>query len=155
VEGTFGLIFVVLNTFFALLTQDDQVRCFRNVAARLEPGGEFVLELFVPDLRRYDNGQRVTAADLGVNRIRLDVAHVDAATQRIDSVLAELSETGTAFYPVALRYAWPSELDLMARLAGLELVHRWADWRKQPFGASSPSHISVYRKLASTEPATL
>ncbi|HZA26402.1 MAG TPA: class I SAM-dependent methyltransferase [Actinomycetota bacterium] len=145
VEGAFSLVFVVFNTLFALATQDDQVRCFGAVADRLTPDGVFVMEAFVPDLSRFGRyHQRVEAGDLSVDRVRLEVARHDPVNQRIDGQHVVISETETKLYPVHLRYAWPSELNLMARLAGLRLRERWGSWRRDPFTESSERHISVY-----------
>jgi SAM-dependent methyltransferase len=145
VEGSFSLVFVVFNTIFALLTQDDQVRCFRNVAGHLTPDGVFVIEAFVPDLARFDRyQQRVEAGDLSLDEVRLEVARHDPVNQRIVGQHVVISEKDTRLYPVRLRYAWPSELDLMARLAGLRLRERWGSWRRDPFAESSERHISVY-----------
>jgi SAM-dependent methyltransferase len=145
VDGRFSLIFVAFNTFFALLTQEDQLRCFASVAAHLEPRGAFVIEAFVPDLSRFDRGQRVQATDVNMELVRIDAARHDPVAQQIFGQHMVVTETGTRFYPVKLRYCWPTELDLMARLAGLMLEHRWGGWLKQPFSAASGKHISVYR----------
>jgi SAM-dependent methyltransferase len=144
VRGRYALVFVVFNTFFALLTQDDQIRCLTNVAARLRPGGRFVLEAFVPDLARFDRGQRVSVTDIGADSVRLDVSRHDPVSQRVSSQHLVLDEGGARLYPVQLRYAWPSELDLMARLAGLELLERWGGWQGEPFTAASALHVSVW-----------
>lgn len=146
VDETFSMVFVVFNSFFALLTQEDQVRCFANVARRLEPGGCFVLECFVPDLTRYDRGQRVSATNVELDQVRLDVSRHRRAEQRVDAQHILITGAGIRLVPVALRYAWPSELDLMARLAGLRLRHRWSDWSGQPLHDESDLHISVYEK---------
>ena len=146
VEGAFSLVFVVFNTFFALVTQDDQVRCFANVAAHLDAGGAFVIEAFVPDLARFDRDQRVGVVDLTVDTVHLDASRHDLATQRVSSRHVMLSEQATRIVPVELRYAWPSELDLMARLGGLRLRQRFGGWHKEPFDSSSPRHVSVYEK---------
>jgi SAM-dependent methyltransferase len=119
VEGDYRLVYVVFNTFFALLTQDDQVRCFAGVARRLAPGGAFVLQGFVPDLGLYAGGQSVRATHLGLDQVRLDLARHDPVAQRVDFQHVVLAEGGVRLHPGAIRYAWPSELDLMARLAGL------------------------------------
>ncbi|MBI4259856.1 MAG: class I SAM-dependent methyltransferase [Actinobacteria bacterium] len=144
VDGSFFLVYVVFNTLFALLTQEDQVRCFANVAAHLSPGGAFVVEAFVPDVTRFDRGQRVEALATDLDEAHLEVSLHDPVGQRVSSQRVVLTEEGTRFYPVNLRYAWPSELDLMARLAGLRLRDRWAGWNGEPFGAGSPAHVSVY-----------
>jgi SAM-dependent methyltransferase len=150
VDRSFSLIFIVFNTFFALLSQDDQVRCFTNVARRLEPGGRFSLEGFVPDVARFDRGQRVHVTNLEVDRMRLDVSVHRPAEQRVDSQHVVITGSGVRLVPVPLRYAWPSELDLMARLAGLRLRHRWGGWNREPFGDDSQRHISVYEKPATS-----
>jgi SAM-dependent methyltransferase len=144
VEGTFSLIFVAFNTLFALLTQDDQVRCFQNVAAHLADGGRFVVEAFVPDLDRFDRGQRVNVAAVDLDRVDLDVSRHDSVAQRVDSQHIFVTEDGIKLAPVSLRYASPSELDLMARLAGLELQERWGSWHGEPFTDRSTDHISIY-----------
>jgi SAM-dependent methyltransferase len=144
VEGRYRLVYVVFNTFFALLTQDDQLRCFAGVADRLAPGGAFLVSGFVPDLTLYSGGQSVRTTEVGLDRARLDLARHDPVAQRVDFQHVLLTEAGVRLYPGALRYAWPSELDLMARLAGLRLRERWGGWRREPFGADSGLHVSVY-----------
>jgi hypothetical protein len=106
--------------------------------------GAFVLEAFVPDLTRFDRGQRVGAVEVEVDRVRLETSVHDPIQQRVMSQQVILTERGIRLYPVQIRYAWPSELDLMARLAGLQLRHRWAGWAEEPFTAASGSHVSVY-----------
>jgi hypothetical protein len=150
VDRSFSLIFIVFNTFFALLTQDDQVRCFANVARRLEPGGSFALEGFVPDVARFDRSQRVHVMNLDVDRVRLDVSRHRPVEQRVDAQHVVISGAGVRLVPVALRYAWPSELDLMARLAGLRLRHRWGGWNREPFDDGSERHVSVYERPATS-----
>jgi SAM-dependent methyltransferase len=145
VPGTYRLIFVVWNTLFNLLTQDDQVRCFENVAAHLTDDGSFVVEAFVPAfLYRLRNNQYVDAEAIAVDEVRLDVLRHDAATQRLEESHVSLSQAGVRLNPVVQRYAWPSELDLMARLAGLRLKGRWGGWEREPFTSSSSVHVSVY-----------
>jgi SAM-dependent methyltransferase len=142
--GPFSLIYVVFNTFFALLSQDDQVRCFQNVARRLTPDGVFVIEAFVPDVARYSSGQTFRTVDVTTQSARLEATRHDPVQQRITSQHIVLTEQGIRLYPVQLRYAWPSELDLMARLAGMRLRERWGGWERSPFTTSSPRHISLY-----------
>jgi Methyltransferase domain len=144
VDGRYSLVFVAFNTLFALLTQDDQLRCFANVAVRLTDEGVFVVEAFVPDLARFDRGQRVNVMRVETDGVRLDAARHDPVGQRVDSQHVTITESGTKLYPVSIRYAFPSELDLMARLAGLELRERWGGWRREPFTTESPRHVSVY-----------
>ena len=145
VEGQFNLIYVVFNTFYALLTQDKQVDCFQHAARSLNPGGTFLMESFVPDLARFDRGQRVSVTGMTGEEVRLDAARHDVARQTISSQNILLtSGGGVELYPVKLRYAWPSELDLMARLAGMNLKERWSSWKKEPFQGDSEKHISLY-----------
>ncbi|HTE21282.1 MAG TPA: class I SAM-dependent methyltransferase [Armatimonadota bacterium] len=146
VEGRFALVFVVFNTLFALASQEEQVACFRNVAAHLEEGGAFVVEAFVPDLARYTRGQTIQATRVEGDHVMLDVTRHDPVHQRLQSQHVVFQESGIRLYPVQLRYAWPSELDLMARLAGLRLRHRWGGWRRETFTAQSMGHVSVYER---------
>jgi SAM-dependent methyltransferase len=144
VEGRYRLVYLVFNTLFALLTQEDQLRCFENVAGHLTDDGVFVIEAFVPDLGRFHRDQHVGAVSIGVDAVQLDVSRHDAMTQRVDASHLFFSEVGVRMYPVAIRYAWPSELDLMARIAGLRLRDRWAGWSRESFTATSGTHVSVY-----------
>ena len=121
VDGRFDLIFVVFNTFFELVTQEAQVQCYRHVAAHLSPGGVFLIEAFVPDPGRFTRGQSLGVTRIDPDLVSLDVARHDPVAQRVYSQHLIFTESGTRLYPVQLRYAWPSELDLMARLAGLRL----------------------------------
>lgn len=152
VDGDYPLIFVVFNTFFALTTQEEQVRCFRNVAAHLRPGGVFVIEAFVPDLTRFDRHQRVWAQRVRLDAVALEASRHDPVAQQVTSQLILLSQEGAKLYPVHIRYAYPSELDLMAQLAGLELRARYGGWDKEPFTSDSPSHVSLYEKPANSYP---
>src|SRR5688572_1089000 len=145
VPGTYRLIFVVWNTLFNLLTQDDQVRCFENVAAHLTDDGSFVVEALVPAcLYRLRNDQYVDAEAIEVDEVRLDLLRHDSSKQMIEESHVSLSQAGVRLNPVVQRYAWPSELDLMARIAGLRLKERWGGWGREPFNAGSSAHISVY-----------
>src|SRR5215210_2069695 len=146
VEGAFSVVYVVFNTFFALLSQEDQVRCFSNVARRLREGGVFVVEAFVPDMTRWDRDQRVEALRVENDHVIPGMSRHDPVEQRVESNHLVVSEAGVKTYPVRLRYAWPSELDLMACLAGLRLRERWGGWRREPFTASSVRHVSVYER---------
>lgn len=145
-EVRYSLAYVVFNTIFSLLEQDDQVRCFQGVADHLAPGGRFLLECFVPDLARFDRGQRLSVAAIDEDGIRVEASMHDPVNQRVKARVVSLTESGSRFYPLQARYCWPSELDLMARLAGLELEHRWGGWKEEPFTAASGNHVSVYRK---------
>ena len=145
VEGTYRLIFIVFNTLFNLLTQEDQVRCFENVAHHLDDDGLFVLEAFVPNyLTRLRDDQYVDAEYVGVNEVAFDVGRHDPVAQILDESHVVISSEGLRLFPIVTRYAWPSELDLMARIAGLRLRDRWAGWDREPFTATSRNHVSVY-----------
>ena len=144
VDGDFDLIYVVFNTFFALLEQDRQVICFSQVAAHLTAHGVFVIEAFVPDPTLYDRGQRLSAVRVETDRVQLDASRLDPVTQRVTSQHILIGAEGIMLLPIQLRFAWPSELDLMARLAGLRLRERYGGWQGEAFSASSASHVSVY-----------
>ena len=145
VPGTYRLIFVVANTLFNLLTQDDQVRCFENVAAHLTEDGSFLIEAFRPDfLYRLRGHQYVDAEAVEVDEVRLDVARHDPVKQLLEESHVSLSREGVRLNPIVTRYAWPSELDLMARIAGLRLKERWAGWNRDPFTSASTNLVSVY-----------
>ena len=143
-ETTFSLVYVVFNTFFGLLTQDDQVACFRSVARHLGDGGCFAMEAFVPDLARFDRGQRVAVTDLEVDRVRIEATVHDPIAQRSDSQAIVLRAGGIELFPVKIRYAYVGELDLMARLAGMRLRERWGGWDRSPLTAAGTAHISVW-----------
>ena len=147
VDASYTMIFVVFNTFFCFPSQEDQVRCFANVAKRLRSGGLFVIEAFIPDLTRFTHHQNTQTTQVGTDEVRLDVSQHDPLTQRVFSQHVVISEAGTRLYPVQVRYAWPSELDLMARLAGMRLRERWSNWRREPLTSESTSHISIYELL--------
>jgi SAM-dependent methyltransferase len=147
--GTYALVYLVFNTISNLLTQGEQVACFRNAARHLTPGGRFVIELWVPELRKLPSGQRGIVADVEPGYFILDTC--DVLSQQVVShhftfgtgKQARLSRSPH-------RYIWPSELDLMAQLAGFELEARHADWAGAEFTAESPSHVSVYRLPAAS-----
>ena len=142
--GGYALAFVVFNTLFGLASQEDQVACFQNVARSLKPGGRFLVEAFVPDPSRFDRGQRTSTTSMGTDQVMLDVSIHDPVNQVIESTHIMMTPHGQTLFPVRTRYAWPAELDLMARLAGFKLENRWADWNRSPFGRNSTSHISVW-----------
>ena len=144
VEGRYNLVYVLFNTFYALWTQGEQLRCMHNVAQHLEPGGVFVVEAFVPDLTRFTGRQSVRAVKIGVGSAQLDASLHDPVAQQVVSQHLIFSEQGVRLFPVKLRYVWPSEFDLMARLAGMQLKHRWSDWQGGAFTAESGKHISVF-----------
>ena len=144
-QGPFRLVYLVFNTLFNLPNADRQADCLRNVARVLEPGGAFVLECFVPDLTRYDRGQRVEALAVTEEYATIEVVRHYAVAQRVRTQKITFDSQGVRLHPVALRYCWPSELDLMAEKAGLRLRERYADWDRRPFASDSASHVSVYR----------
>lgn len=142
----YTLVYVPFTTFFALPDQESQVRCMQRVTEVLRPGGRFLIEAFVPDPTRFDRGQRLSVTDVGAAGIELEAALYDAATQTVRATIAGMSEDGTRFLPVTIRFAWPAELDLMARLAGMVLEGRWSDWGRSAFTSVSTRHISVWRR---------
>jgi SAM-dependent methyltransferase len=147
VEGTFAVVYLVFNTINNLTSQDAQVACFRNAAAHLAPGGHFVIEVGVPDLRRLPPGQ--TAVPFTVTPDRLGFDEYDVVDQGMVSHHLWRSADGRFdSLSVPFRYVWPSELDLMARLAGMSLRERWSDWARSPFTAESTSHVSLWRTPA-------
>jgi SAM-dependent methyltransferase len=146
-DERYNLVFVAFNTFFALLTAEDQARCFRNVTSMLRPGGSFVLEAFVPDLARFDRGQRLAVTRIEPDAVWIEAARHYASSQVVDSHFVRLSNSGVRLFPIRIRYAWPSELDLMATMAGLQLRERWSDWSKRPFASGSATHVSVYERI--------
>lgn len=146
VSGRFRLVYLVFNTLFALLSQARQAECFSNVARVLDPGGMFVVECFVPDLTRFSRDQRVHAAAVSEDAAIIEVSRHDAAEQRVNTQIITLDESGTHLRPVAVRYSWPNELDLMAGSAGLRLHERYSDWGRQPFTSVSTGHVSVYQQ---------
>ena len=147
-ETRFRVVYVVFNSFFGLLSQDDQVSCFQAVARHLVDDGAFAMEAFLPDLARFDRGQRVSAVDVTGGEVRLDVSMHDPIAQRSDNQHVVIREDGIRLYPVKLRYASMSELDLMGRIAGMRLRERWADWDRSALSSASGKHVSVW-ELAS------
>lgn len=153
VEGEFSLVYLVWNSLSNLRTQDQQVACFANAARHLHPGGQFVVELEVPGLRRLPPGQTALTFDVDDRHVGVDV--LDVATQQGVSHHYRHRDDGTVDYDATrFRYAWPAECDLMARLAGLKLEQRIADWDASPFTAESTGHVSVWRKPPTARAAT-
>lgn len=145
VPSEFSLVYVVWNSIGNLRTQDEQVRCFANAARHLAPGGRFVIELWVPGIRRFPPGQAAVPFHVGDSHAGFDT--YDMATQQGTSHHYTHSEDGAVRYGASrFRYIWPAECDLMARLAGLELEQRVADWDGRRFTSDSESHVSVWRK---------
>jgi len=146
VAGTFTLAYLVRNTITNLTTQIEQVACFRNVAAHLQPGGCFVIEVYVPELQRLPPGETIHA--FAVTPTHLGFEEYDIASQIAFSHHYWLIDGHLETFSSPHRYVWPSELDLMARLAGMTLRERWSDWNREPFTSESRSHVSVWEKPA-------
>ena len=146
-DGTFSVVYLVFNTIMNLTTQEAQVACFRNVAAHLEPGGCFVIEVSIPDLRRLPPGQSAVPFQVSPARWAFDI--YDTATQAMSSNYIEITGGRGEFTSFPFRYAWPAELDLMAQLAGLRLRERWGGWNREPFTSESRQHVSIWAKPAS------
>ena len=147
VQGAFSVAYIVANTIMNLTTQDEQVACFQNVAAHLESSGSFVMEVLVPRLQRLPPGEvyqpfAVTPSHLGFDEYDIVQQHVVSHHYWVDGDRVEVNSP-------PFRYVWPSELDLMARLAGMRLRERWGGWKREPFTADCDKHISVWTKLAS------
>jgi SAM-dependent methyltransferase len=149
VEDTYPLVYLPFNTLFALTSQQRQVDCFRNVARALDPGGRFVLDTFVPDLRRYDHlGTRVGVSSISSNEAHAYELSIHNPLDQsvVSHHVRRLADGSTVVLPVTIRYAWAAEMDLMARLAGLDLEARWGWYDRRPFTEQSLQHVSVYRK---------
>jgi SAM-dependent methyltransferase len=144
VPGTFGLAYLVANTIMNLTTQDQQVQAFVNAAAHLDPGGRFVVEVVVPPWQRLPAGERFIFFDRTEQHIGFD--EIDVATQNSWSHHYWFLDGETKTFSPPFRYVWPSELDLMARIAGMRLTERWNDWTRRPFTNNSGKHISVWQK---------
>ncbi len=146
VEGTFSVAYLVFNTIHNLTTQDEQVACFQNVAAHLEPGGCSVIEVGVPQLQRLPPGETIRAFDVSETHLGFD--EYDVASQGLISHHYSVVDGKLELHSVPFRYVWPAELDLMARLAGMSLRERWSDWNREPFTSESRKHVSVWEKAA-------
>jgi len=142
VDGTFTVAYLVFNTIMNLTTQAAQVACFRNVAAHLEPGGCFVIEVGVPDLQRLPPGE--TILPLYVSETRWGLDEYDVAMQGLTSHHFEILDGRVERLSIPFRYVWPSELDLMAQLSGMRLRGRWSGWKREPFTSESRRHVSVW-----------
>jgi SAM-dependent methyltransferase len=146
VDGTFSVAYLVFNTIMNLTTQAAQVACFRNVAAHLEPGGCFVIEVGVPALRQLPPGETIRAFHVSETRWGLD--EYDVARQGLTSHHFTIIDERLERLSIPFRYTWPSELDLMAELAGMRLRERWSGWKREPFTSDSRNHVSVWEKPA-------
>ena len=145
-SGRFRLVYLVFNSLFGLLSPERQAQCFAGVARVLDPGGMFVIECFVPDLARFDHDQRVQARSVSEDAAVIEVSRHDRVRQRVDTQMITFDGQGMHLRPVAIRYSWPAELDLMAGQAGLQLAGRYAGWDRSPFTSASGSHVSVYQR---------
>jgi len=144
VPDPFSLVYLVFNTIGNLTTQDDQVACFQNAAAHLEPGGCFVIEVGVPGLQRLPPGETVRAFELTPTKLGFD--EYDVVSQKLVSHHYRIQDGKLEALSIPFRYVWPSELDLMARLAGMRLRERWSGWKREPFTSESTKHVSVWEK---------
>jgi SAM-dependent methyltransferase len=144
VQGSFSLAYLVFNTIMNLTTQDAQVACFRNAAAHLPPGGCFVIEVMVPELRKLPAGQNAVPFQVSPGRWAFDL--YDTATQAMSSNYVEISGGRGEYRSIPFRYVWPAELDLMAQLAGMRLRERWGGWTREPFTSDSHEHVSIWEK---------
>ena len=144
VDGSFSLAYLVFNTIMNLTTQAAQVACFRNAAAHLEPGGCFVIEVTIPDLRRLPPGETFHVFNASENHWGID--EYEVATQGLASHHFGTVDGTVERLSIPFRYAWPSELDLMAQLAGMRLRSRWGGWSREPFTSESTKHVSVWEK---------
>jgi SAM-dependent methyltransferase len=146
VDATFTLAYLVRNTIMNLTTQDSQVACFRNVARHLRPGGYFVIEVIIPQLQRLPPGEKVRAFTVTPQHLGFD--EYDVATQNVISHHYWTAGGELETFSAPFRYVWPSELDLMATLAGMTLHERWDNWTREPFTSQSTSHISVWQRMS-------
>jgi SAM-dependent methyltransferase len=144
VEGRFSVAYLVFNTIMNLTSQEEQVACFQNVAAHLAPGGCFVIEVMLPALQRLPPGETVRAFTLTATRLGFD--EYDVASQGLVSHHYSVVDGRLEVVSMPFRYVWPSELDLMARLAGMTLRERWSGWKREPFTSDSTGHVSVWEK---------
>jgi SAM-dependent methyltransferase len=146
VEGEFSVAYLVFNTIMNLTTQDEQIACFQNAAAHLEPGGCFVIEVGIPALQRLPPGETIRAFNVSATRLGFD--EYDVVTQGLISHHYSVLDGELEVLSIPFRYVWPSELDLMARLAGMTLRERWGGWKREPFTSDSAKHVSVWEKTS-------
>ena len=144
-DRRFDFVLIAFSTLFLLADQAAQLACLAAAAAHLRPGGAVLVEAFVPDHSRWDHGRRLALSRLDQAGVEIEAARHDRAKQRIEVRYLLIGPEGIAERPLELRYAWPSEIDLMALAAGLQLADRWADWASTPYGPTSDGHVSIYR----------
>lgn len=145
-EGPFDFVLLVFNTLFNLTTQEAQVRLFENTARRLAPGGRFLVETFVPDFTGFTQNQRMKVRGLDMETLDYEAVLHDPVSQVLRMQRVRMTPAGATLSPLVMRYAYPPELDLMARCAGLHLAQRWGDWHRGAFSPDSKMHVSVYEK---------
>lgn len=146
----FELIYAVFSSFFGLTTQDAQVKCFARVAEHLADAGVFVIEAFVPDPARYAQGRHVGVTHVETDSAGIDLSLHDTVNQTLSTQHVLIETSGMRLFPSLIRYAWPSEMDLMARLGGLRVRDRWSDWSRSPFTSASRNHVTVYERATAT-----
>lgn len=147
IEGRFDFAFLVFNTLFNLTSQEDQIRCFANTAQKLDPGGRFLIEAYVPRFDGFVDNQRVRTMRLDKESVWLEALKHDPVAQTFEMQRIRVTSEGMKLVPLPMRYAYPPEIDLMARLGGFELTERWGGWDRSPFGADSKMHVSVYTRV--------
>lgn len=145
-DRQYSMAFLILNTIYALQSQEEQISCFESAASVIEPGGHFIVEAFMPDPTRFRRNSWTQVHDIGLDHVLIEADKHDPSTQQILEQHIHIRDGKIELYPAFLRYIWPSEMDLMARLAGFSLVHRYGSWTKDPFTARSGQHVSVYRR---------
>jgi SAM-dependent methyltransferase len=147
VDRSFSMVLVLFSTLFSITTQEDQVRCFENAARHLQPGGLFIVEGFLHDRARFVKGQSIQVREIDTNSVTVQVSRHDALQQLLETQRIGLSAQGIKLLPNRLRYIWPSELDLMGRIAGFRLRDRWVDWYGGRFTADSEQYIAIYERV--------
>jgi SAM-dependent methyltransferase len=147
VDRPFSVVLVLYSTLFCITSQEDQIRCFENAARHLRPGGLFVVEAFLHDRARFVKGQFIQVREIDTHSVTLQVSRHDALHQLLETQRIGLSPQGIKLLPNRLRYIWPSELDLMGRIAGFRLRERWSDWYGGRFTADSEQYIAIYERI--------
>jgi SAM-dependent methyltransferase len=145
-DRTYSMAFLILNTIYALQSQEEQISCFESTAAVVEPGGHFVVEAFMPDPTRFRRNSWTQVHDIGLEHVVIEADKHDPSTQQILEQHIHIRDGKIELFPAFLRYIWPSEMDLMARLAGFTLVERFGSWTREKFSARSGQYVSVYRR---------
>ena len=147
-DQTFDFAFLVFNTLYNLTTQEEQLRCIQSVAKHLKPGGKFLVEAFMPNRESFDNNQAVRTKHVDYEKVWLEAVQHDPVAQRLNYQRIRISQQGTELKPLPMRYVWPAELDLMARLAGLSPIAHWGGWHKQPLTRNSDFYVMMYQRDA-------